>query len=159
MGPSLSRLVVPVLRGSLPGTSPRLLQKCGDRTRPGAVLSDASCAVDALADEVGVAGVAGVLGNHVVIDPPQRDLRTHERTGLVESATGAVDPSLRDLVLPRRPSGVEGDVVGKVEAAVMAAGVGSRVVDGWHLLAQQDTAEPVPLDLGHVLYEPQQCQR
>src|SRR4051794_41486006 len=103
MGPSLSRLVVPVLRGSLPGTSPRLLQKCGDRTRQGAVLSDASRAVDALADEVGVAGVAGGHGEHTGVKPPPRCLRPPARDGLVRPPAGASCPGASALGLPHPP--------------------------------------------------------
>jgi hypothetical protein len=69
-----------------------------------------------------MAGMTGVLGDHVVVDPPQGDLATHERTGLLEPAGGAVDPGLGDLPLPRRPSRVEGDVVGEVEPAVPSGG-------------------------------------
>jgi hypothetical protein len=105
-----------------------------------------------------MAGMAGVLGDHVVVDPPQADLAAHEWAGLLEAAAGGVDPGLGDLVLPRRPSAVEADGFREVEATVRAVGVGGRVVDGWCLLAQQHAAEPVPLDLGHVLHEPEERQ-
>jgi len=73
--------------------------------------SDARAAVDPFADEVGMTVVAGVLGNHVRVDPPQRDFAGRERAGLIERAIGTVLSRLCDLALPDGVRGVEGDVV------------------------------------------------
>src|SRR3954447_2639610 len=97
--------------------------------------SDPGCPVDALADEVGVPGVAGVLADHVAVDATQRDLAGRERAGGVEVPAAAVDPRHLDLALPRGP-GLRGtDVTGELEAPVGAVRVGGRVVDGRGLLA------------------------
>lgn len=75
----------------------------------------------------------------------------HEAAGVGEGAGGAEVAGGGDLRLPGGAGGVEGGVLGQVEAAVGAVRVGLGVVDGRSVLSGEDPAEPVPLDLGQVL--------
>jgi hypothetical protein len=108
-------------------------------------------AVGALAQQVGVAEVAGVLLDHVQVDQAQRhDLApVHER--VVERGVGRRRVGQLDLL---GQPGVVGGGPARVEALEVGVGLGPEgVIDR---LAREPLAEPGPLDLRHVPHQPEQ---
>jgi hypothetical protein len=102
--------------------------------------------------------VAGVLLDHVHVDPAEADVLLHEAASVGQSANRAVLTGPVDLRSPRSHGVPQGCAVSQFETAVWAIRVGLRVVDGRHMFSSQDPAEPVPLHLRHVLNEPGQCE-
>jgi len=100
-----------------------------------------------------VAVVAGVLLDHVDVDPAQVDVLAHEPAGVAEGAGGAVLARAGDLRAPGGEGASEGGALGQFEAAVGTVRIGQRVVDRQGLFPREHPAEPVPLDLRHVLDE------
>src|SRR3984957_20930923 len=86
-------------------------------------------AVDALADEVGVAVVAGVLLDQVDVDPAEADVGVHEAARVGQGTGGAVLTGAGDLGLPGGEGVGQRGTRGEVEAAVGTARGGLRGVD------------------------------
>ena len=115
-------------------------------------------AVDAFPDQVRVTVVAGVLLDHVDVNPVKADILIHEAAGVGQGVTGAVLASAGDLRAPGGQGIAQGGVLGQFEAAVGTMRVGLRVVNWRDLFSGEHPAEPVPLHLRHVLDETGQCE-
>jgi hypothetical protein len=100
-----------------------------------------------------VAVVAGVLLDHVDVDPAEVDVLAHEAAGIGQGTGGAVLAGAGDLRAPGGEGVGEGGAGGQFEAAVGTIRIGQRVVDRRGLLPREHPAEPVPLHLRHVLDE------
>src|SRR5580693_794578 len=87
-------------------------------------------AVNAFADQVGVAVVAGVLLDQVDVDPAEADVLAHEPAGVGQGAGGAEIAGAGDLGLPGFQGGGQGGVRRQIEAAVGGVRVGLGVIDG-----------------------------
>src|ERR1700722_15207170 len=105
-------------------------------------------AVRQLAEQVGLTVVTGVLLNHVHVDPAQRYALAEPLAFIAELPGCRIDPALLALLVPDgqisvpvRP--VEGN---ELDVIALHAGPDMRRLG----CAQQDPAEPVALDLGHV---------
>ncbi len=105
-------------------------------------------AVHQLADQVGVSVVAGVLLDHVVVDPPEGARLPLPRPGVVEVQRCRGAAGGLALGLPGSHVLVPVGVVEREELTVVGPGAGPdvRCVG----LIEQRPAEPVALDLGHV---------
>jgi hypothetical protein len=124
---------------------------------PGPVLH-AGAAVDAFPQQVGVAVVAGVLLDHVDVDPAEADVLLAEAAGVGQSTARAVPAGAADLRAPGGKGVAQGGALSQFEAAVGAIRISLRVVDGRGLFCGEHSAEPVPLNLRHVLDEAGQCE-
>src|SRR5690349_1052308 len=134
---------VPSPLGSRPGIRPRAWLGAGH-------------AVQALAEQVGVAVVPGVFLDHVDQDPAEREpLATPQTPGLQRRSRG--DQGAR--VVTFRPPGAErlGDV-GAVRVAERDFPVQAGREDAPHFLAAEHRPEPVALDFGHVPDDAEQRQ-
>jgi hypothetical protein len=104
-----------------------------------------------------MATVAGILRDHVYEHLAYRDLvflvgEAHRRPEVPESLDGLLGVS--DLLAPRIPRIVND---GRISACAVEVGVTvlGRAIAAWRILAREDLAEPVPLDVGHVTDEAQ----
>ena len=121
---------------------------------PTGLLADTS--VNALAQEIGMAVVAGVLLDHVNQQLPKRDGLT--RTVLSDEAEVGVAGELLGeghLVTPCGPRLVDDRLIshGTVKVTI---GLDVRLVAIRHVLASEPLPEPLTLDLGHVPHETEQ---
>jgi hypothetical protein len=141
---------------ALDGTGHRAPSPAGTRL-PGPVLH-AGAAVDAFPEQVGVAVVAGVLLDHVDVDPAEVDVLLREAASVGQSTARAVLAGAGDLRAPGGEGVAQGGALSQFEAAVGAIRISLRVVDGRGLFCGEHPTEPVPLNLRHVLNEAGQCE-
>ena len=101
--------------------------------------------------------VAGVLLDHVVVDPPQRARAAVVPARFVEAASGRRPPGRLALALPHRQVRLPVGVVERIQLGVLA---GVADPDPRQLrLGPENAPEPVALDLGHVTHQPVQGER
>src|SRR5580704_1846830 len=119
--------------GSIASTSAPPRPRCETRSAAGSALRDpelyAGGAVDAFPDQVRVAVVAGVLLDHVDVDPAEADVLLHEPAGVGRGSGGALLAGAGDLRPPGGKRVAQGGALGQLEAAVGTARIGPRVVD------------------------------
>ncbi len=77
-----------------------------------------------------MAVVAGVLLDHVDVDPAETDVLVHEAASVRQAAGGAVFAGVHDLRVPGGDGACQRGTLGQLEATVGATRVGTQVVDG-----------------------------
>jgi len=98
--------------------------------------------------------VAGVLLDHVYVDPPQRTGLTVAKTGVVEASQRRRLAAGCTLGVPDFEVVLPTSVVQRHQLTVFEVGVDP----GGIAITGKDTAEPVPLDFGHVTNQAVQRQ-
>src|SRR3954454_21316717 len=120
--------------------------------------SIAGHSIDPLAQEVCVPVVAGVLLDHVHVDPPQTDLppSTQADADRIElQATSGRTTPVDHLVV----RGYVRNGVGGVEGGEVTVGVVVAVVPRRGVLTAEHPEKPALLHLEHVPHQPEQAER